>query len=218
MSQGLFIIPQAFKANTSLLRSNDEKGNISSIAIGAVTLVAKKFLDSKAEKAGCIDTTSYVCEKGLDLLESVERKCQNISKKVDGYLENADFSTLDKIDSILGGKITKMLEGVGEIVDAGSNAVDKFVAKSSFLDPSDKSAYALSVAGGIAEGNYDDKEALSKANEWFQKWEQFKGDIASCTQAIDGREIDDLENLGRAFDKYESNIDEILDILSKSKH
>ena len=191
---------------------------LGSIAIGAVTLVAKKFLDSKAEKAGCIDTTSYVCEKGLDLLESVERKCQNISKKVDGYLENADFSTLDKIDSILGGKITKMLEGVGEIVDAGSNAVDKFVAKSSFLDPSDKSAYALSVAGGIAEGNYDDKEALSKANEWFQKWEQFKGDIASCTQAIDGREIDDLENLGRAFDKYESNIDEILDILSKSRH
>ncbi|MCX2716139.1 hypothetical protein OQH61_00090 [Helicobacter sp. MIT 21-1697] len=102
------------------------------IALGAFTLAAKKFLDSKAEEAGCINTADYMCEKGLDLAESIEREWENVSKKVDDYIENTDFSTLDKIDSILGGKITKTLEGVGEIVDAGSNAIDKFVAKSSF--------------------------------------------------------------------------------------
>ncbi len=191
------------------------------IALGAFALVTKKFLDSKAEESGCIDTAHYLCEKGLDLVESVERKCKDISKKVDGYLENADFSTLDKIDALLDGKIEKALRNVGDFVDAGSNAFDKFVAKSSFLDPSDKSAYALSVAGGIAEGKWNDKEAVSKANEWFQKWEQLQEDKAHSlndTEIVSrAQPINDIE-IREALDKCESNIDEILDMLAKNKH
>lgn len=50
------------------------------IAIGAVGLIAKKYLDSKA-KEEYMDTGEYILAQIGEILESIESKAQAISKK-----------------------------------------------------------------------------------------------------------------------------------------
>ncbi|MCX2716138.1 hypothetical protein OQH61_00085 [Helicobacter sp. MIT 21-1697] len=71
------------------------------------------------------------------------------------------------------------------------------------------------MVGGIAEGNYNDKEAVNKVTQWLQKWKQLQEDKAHSLN--DNEWSDEMKNLSRALDEYESNIDAILDMLAKSK-
>lgn len=120
-----------------------KKAILGGIAIGALTLLTKKYLDSKAQKA------------------------QTLAKEVDDYIKNTDFSTLDKIDSMLGGKIEKTLQNVGNLVDVGSNAFDNFIYKSSLFSPVDKVGYALNVLATTFENTPNDKEAVERARKLF---------------------------------------------------
>lgn len=183
------------------------------IAFGTIALLTKKFLDSKA-KEECMDTGEYVLTQCLEMFENIESKAQALAKKVDDYLENADFSTLDKIDALLGGKIEKTLLSVGDIIDAGANA---------FFNPSEKLLYASGVLGETLEKDYNNEEAVRRANEYFQnaltEFNQFTKENPQWNDDEDKADLlNNIENLNHAFDKCESNIDGILDAIAKSKH
>lgn len=183
------------------------------IAFGTIALLTKKFLDSKA-KEECMNTGEYVLTQCLEMFENIESKAQALAKKVDDYLENADFSTLDKIDALLGGKIEKTLRSVGDIIDAGANT---------FFNPFEKLLYAAGVLEEILEKNYNDKEAVRRANEYFQnasrEFNQFTQENPQWNNYEDKADLlSDIKNLSHAFDKCESNIDEIFGAIAKSKH
>ncbi|MDE7235504.1 hypothetical protein [Helicobacter japonicus] len=192
------------------------------IAIGAVGLIAKKYLDSKA-KEGYMDTGEYILAQIGEILESIESKAQAISKKVDDYLENTDFSTLDKIDAMLGGKITNTLLSVGDFVDAASNTFDNLVGKSSLFSPLDKAGFALNNLAMTLESKYSDEEAIRKAYESFQNaYKELQQYNEENPQWIEDEyktdSLNDIANLSQAFNKCESNIDAIIDAVAKSKH
>lgn len=219
MSQGLFSITISFlKANIFSQEDRMEKAILGGIAIGALTLLTKKYLDSKAQEE-CMNTGEYILTQFQVMFESIESKAQTLTKKVDDCIENTDFSTLDKIDSMLGGKIEKTLQNVGNLVDVGSNAFDNFIYKSSLFSPVDKVGYAPNVLATTFENTPNDKEAVERAWKLFSDCcKELKSYNAENPQYLENEaQESSIEKLSQALNQCEKSIDQILSAVAKDK-
>ena len=141
------------------------------IALGALGLLAKKALDCKAEKEGYDSVGEYMFWKSEEAFESIEDRLRHIDQKVKDWIDTTDFSTIDKIDEMLGGRITNALEKVGNIVEKGTELVDEWMFSSTLFSPTDKACFALS--------NLD--ESIEKSKNEAEKqvaWDTFKKQMA----------------------------------------
>ena len=185
------------------------------IAIGAATLLLKKVLESKAEKEGYFGLGDMLAQKGFDLFESVEAKCQDYAAKVDDWLEKSDFSTLDKIDTILGGKISGVLEGFSSLLDMAMSLFDKGVLSSSWLDSLSKTGYALEALALSKTGDSSYEKARANFSQSLAQLESQESNKATSNE----QELDESETSMQAFNErlasFESKLDTLLSSLAK---
>ena len=183
---------------------------IGGIALGALGLFLKKLADSKASKEGYMDLGDYALDKGLDLFERVESSCKELSKKIDSYLENTDFSTLDSIDKLLGGKIENTLKSFEKCIDSANNFLDESVLGSS-LHPLDKVGYALEVLVSTKDSQ-DYKQAKERFDSACREFERFKEQNKDWEKTYTNKpkSAESLESMLENLQCFEKNIDPIL--------